>query len=467
MRIFNIIRRTILSLTALFVLVLTANVYFVYVIVEERSPSIQTNSEVVVSHEDKNVGAPAVRKKVSKPKQTPVYRNATLSATQRIKQKLLELSSNYHKVSLTYKQIVSQLLDDLKLSMEMSTELWGTARKWVGPREIVPKRAPHLGSVLRTLCSTKIIRAENAQHQGTQLKLMLTLLGNQKAVFKPQWYSRSKVIGGPVYAGKDRHNAEVAAFHLSILLGLRRSPLTVGRKVNLRREVMPVATNDLLETFYQEGNNTCFYGVCYFCGPNQPVCAQKDVMEGALVLWLPSKYKLKKHRSPWQRTYKSHTVARWEVDDDYCMRVKAMKLYDPNTGPRLLDLIDAAIFDFLIDNGDRHHYDVFENVTNSMVLLLDNGKGFGNPHRDHLDILAPLYQCCVLRKSTWDRLQLFSGNALSTSLEALLHHSHIAPVLTSLHLKALDRRLLFVFATVEMCFEQHGRKKVLVYDAVR
>lgn len=66
-------------------------------------------------------------------------------------------------------------------------------------------------------------------------------------------YSRSKVIGGPVYAGKDRHNAEVAAFHLSVLLGLRRSPLTVGRKVNLRREVMPVATNDLLETFYQEG----------------------------------------------------------------------------------------------------------------------------------------------------------------------------------------------------------------------
>jgi hypothetical protein len=45
---FQIIRRTILSLTALFVLVLTANVYFVYVIVEERSPGIQTSNEVVV-----------------------------------------------------------------------------------------------------------------------------------------------------------------------------------------------------------------------------------------------------------------------------------------------------------------------------------------------------------------------------------------------------------------------------------
>jgi hypothetical protein len=42
---------------------------------------------------------------------------------------LLELSSNYHKVSLSYKQVLSQLLEDLKLSVEMSTELWGTARK--------------------------------------------------------------------------------------------------------------------------------------------------------------------------------------------------------------------------------------------------------------------------------------------------------------------------------------------------
>lgn len=58
-----------------------------------------------------------------------MYRNATLSATQRIRQMLLELSSNYHKVSLSYKQVLSQLLEDLKLSVEMSTELWGTARK--------------------------------------------------------------------------------------------------------------------------------------------------------------------------------------------------------------------------------------------------------------------------------------------------------------------------------------------------
>lgn len=58
---------------------------------------------------------------------------------------------------------------------------------------------------------------------------------------------------------------------------------------------------------------------------------------------------------------------------------------------RLLDLIDVAIFDYLLQNGDRHHYETRE----ERVILIDNGKAFGNPNKDHLDILAPLYQCCL------------------------------------------------------------------------
>lgn len=53
---------------------------------------------------------------------------------------------------------------------------------------------------------------------------------------------------------------------------------------------------------------------------------------------------------------------------------------------RILDLIDVAIFDYLIQNGDRHHYE----TKNNRVLLLDNGKGFGNPNVDVIDILAPV-----------------------------------------------------------------------------
>lgn len=58
----------------------------------------------------------------------------------------------------------------------------------------------------------------------------------------------------------------------------------------------------------------------------------------------------------------------------------------------LLNLIDIAIFDYLIQNGDRHRYEVYKD----RVVILDNGKGLGNPMVDVIDILAPLYQCCML-----------------------------------------------------------------------
>nr|CAD7431447.1 unnamed protein product [Timema monikensis] len=597
-----IIRRqcAVLSLAALFLLVLTANVYFVYVIVDDKSPYVSTPPNILTIRTEKNGMSTEKRKfdKAEKKKQQKsavFYRNATLLATLRIEKNLVELPERYHKVTSEHRFILLQLLQDLNSSDELSTTLWDTASKdlvfgltsirvggsralalgsgrgqcwsgiaipscaglemgfpfyiqlcdnikyktffvqplynnlsyrtptlvrkpltstpvnnggghivsrsigrWVSSREVLPAQAPQLGSVLRTLCSTRIIRAENAQ-RGTQLKLMLTLSGNQRAIFKPQWYSRAELIDGPVYAGKDRHNAEVAAFHLAVLLGLRRSPLTVGRKVNLRREVMPVATDNLLDTFYQEalggrdtefrvgdahwwrvsshsfvntrgrwhqgpsntgfaaspttdkrmkislsilGNNTCFYGVCYYCSPQDPVCAKRDVMEGALIMWLPHGYILKKYRNPWQRTYKTDVLARWEVDQQYCDKVKLSRLYASDQGSRLLDIVDSAIFDFLIDNGDRHHYEVFENFNNSVVLLLDNGKR--------------------LRNSTWRRLQLFTGNTLGSSLSSLLEHSHIAPVLATTHLQALNRRLMLIFAAVEECLSQHNPSQVLV-----
>lgn len=58
---------------------------------------------------------------------------------------------------------------------------------------------------------------------------------------------------------------------------------------------------------------------------------------------------------------------------------------------RILNLIEISIIDFLVQNGDRHRYEVYK----GQVLLMDNGKGLGNPMADELDILAPLYQCCM------------------------------------------------------------------------
>uniref|UniRef100_A0A1B6G677 FAM20 C-terminal domain-containing protein n=1 Tax=Cuerna arida TaxID=1464854 RepID=A0A1B6G677_9HEMI len=394
-----------------------------------------------------------------------VQTNTTKLATKKILENMAVLGRQVfgQLLSVKTKRLFQTLLDDVKITDPTSPDLLKEALKWVSGRQLFPETSSlPIGRVLNSLCSSRVEKADNMA-EGTQLKLLLTLEGGLKAVFKPQWYKRTEIVTGNVYAGKDRHNGEVAAFHLSWLLGLRRVPLTVGRRLNLRQEIMPVGSSSLLKTFHQEGNNTCFYGVCYYCSPQDPVCASQDILEGALILWLPQDYTLKKFRHPWQRTYKSNMPARWELDADYCQVVRKSDLY--SRGPRLLDIIDTAIFDFLIDNGDRHHYEVFQNINDSAVLFIDNGKSFGNPHVDHIDILAPLYQCCRLRLTTWTRLLWLRSQSFSDTLRQLLEWSHIAPVLSDPHFTALDRRLLATIAAVHLCFtERNGQHNVIVSD---
>ncbi|XP_077285678.1 glycosaminoglycan xylosylkinase homolog [Arctopsyche grandis] len=326
------------------------------------------------------------------------------------------------------------------------TFTWNTARKWTNKENVFSLNYP-IGEVLTALRTAKIIRAENSR-KGTQFKLLLGLEGNGTAFFKPQWYKRNEVIRGSVYSGKDRHNAEVVAFYLAVVLDIRWAPLAIIRRLNIKTEVWNNATPELKETMFQTDNGTmCMFGKCFYCKRNETVCSdENDEIEGAMILSVD--YRFQKYRSPWQRTYDDRRQADWEVNPNYCTKVKKVL-----TMQRLLDLIDASIFDFLLQNGDRHHYETIKD----RVILLDNGKGLGNPHKDFNDILAPLYQCCILRLSTWKRLKLLSGGYLTTTLSELLSEELGGPVLTELHLQAMERRLLTIYATVEACITEHGK----------
>ncbi|ERE73927.1 glycosaminoglycan xylosylkinase-like protein [Cricetulus griseus] len=339
---------------------------------------------------------------------------------------------------------------------------WEIAAQWVVPREVYPEETPELGAIMHAMATKKIIKAD-VGYKGTQLKALLILEGGQKVVFKPKRYSRDYVVEGEPYAGYDRHNAEVAAFHLDRILGFRRAPLVVGRYVNLRTEIKPVATEQLLSTFLTVGNNTCFYGKCYYCRETEPACADGDMMEGSITLWLPDVWPLQKHRHPWGRTYREGKLARWEYDESYCDAVKKTSPYD--SGPRLLDIIDTAVFDYLIGNADRHHYESFQDDEGaSMLILLDNAKSFGNPSLDERSILAPLYQCCIIRVSTWNRLNYLKNGVLKSALKSAMAHDPISPVLSDPHLDTVDQRLLNVLATVKQCTDQFGMDTVLVED---
>lgn len=391
------------------------------------------------------------------------FRNLTITSVAavagiNINNKLQNFNFSVNEKNSNYMSFVVSAKTNAEFNVKLDVSPWSIAAGWVKPQEIHPENVPELGYVLHSMATNKIIGA-GIGYKGTQLKMMLRLSGGQEVIFKPIRYTREYIVTGSPYAGADRHNGEIAAFHLNRLLGLCRTPLTVGRLINLKTEILPVASESLQKTFFTKENNTCFYGHCYYCSPADPACGQGEVMEGAIILMLPEKYRLKKYRSPWQRTYKDSVPARWEHDFNYCEHIMKIKSY--SKGRRLLDLIDAAVFDYLIGNADRHHYEVFAEFPDSTVILLDNGKSFGNPYWDELTILAPLYQCCRLRRKTYERLWTFV-NHLGFSLKELLSFDQLSPVLSEPHLEALDRRLRTVLATVEVCFDEHGEDNVLV-----
>ncbi|NXX98833.1 FA20C kinase, partial [Centropus bengalensis] len=294
---------------------------------------------------------------------------------------------------------------------------------------------------------------------GTQLKLIMTFPNYGQALFKPMKQTRDQETPADFFYFSDfeRHNAEIAAFHLDRILDFRRIPPVSGRLVNITKEIRDITTDKkLAKTFFiSPAGNVCFYGVCsYYCSTEHALCGKPDLLEGSVAALLPDKTLAKRRswRSPWRRSYHKSKKAEWELNPNYCAQVRETPPYD--SGHRLLDLMDMTVLDFLMGNMDRHHYETFEKFGNDTFLLhLDNGRGFGTHSRDEPSILAPLQQCCSIKKSTYLRLQLLATKPyrLSDLLREALATDPLSPVLAEPHLQALDRRLEKVLAVVGHC----------------
>lgn len=307
---------------------------------------------------------------------------------------------------------------------------------------------------------------------GTQLKLIIEFADGGHSLFKPMRFPREQetLKNHFYFTDFERHNAEIAAFHLDRLLGFRRAVPIVGRNVNITRELYALAQGDLLKTFFiSPDNNLCFHGKCsYYCDTAHAICGSPDMLEGSFAIFLPGKEAAprKVWRHPWRRSYHKRRKAQWEVDDDYCELVKEVHPY--NEGRRLLDVMDMAILDFLMGNMDRHHYETFKMFgNNSAPLHLDHGRGFGKAHHDEVSILAPLYQCCLIRHSTISTLLRFQAGSesLSTAMRHSMDTDPVNPILTEAHLAALDRRLTTILQIMRECLiKAHDPLRVIVND---
>ena len=63
----------------------------------------------------------------------------------------------------------------------------------------------------------------------------------------------------------------------------------------------------------------------------------------------------------------------WESDAEYC---SLLPFHSDDT--ILLDILDTCVFDFLIGNADRHHYETLGTADDAVLLMLDNGKRYVN-----------------------------------------------------------------------------------------
>ncbi|XP_072229475.1 pseudokinase FAM20A isoform X1 [Leuresthes tenuis] len=310
---------------------------------------------------------------------------------------------------------------------------------------------------------------------GHHLKLALKMRNFAKVMFKPMRQQRDEETPEDFFYFVDfqRHNAEIAAFHLDRILDFRRVPPVAGRRVNITGEVLQVAhSEDLRAVFFTSpANNTCFFAKClYVCKTEYAVCGSPDLLEGSLSAYLPGLSIAPRLSipNPWTRSYTFAGREEWEVNPFYCDTIK--QLYPYNSGNRLLNIIDMSIFDFLIGNMDRHHYEIFTKFGDEGFLLhLDNARGFGKHTRDEMSILAPLSQCCMIKRSTLLRLQLLAQSEfrLSDVMRESLKGDPLWPVLTEPHLLALDRRLQKVLRVVQRCIRRLGDDEVITKDFIK
>ncbi|XP_073945506.1 extracellular serine/threonine protein CG31145 isoform X1 [Choristoneura fumiferana] len=339
----------------------------------------------------------------------------------------------------------------------------------IAQHELYEEGEPLVDKILKDMITLPILHVEQKEG-GTQLKLIIDYPNGIQALFKPMRFARDvQTLPNHFYfSDYERHNAEIAAFHLDRILGFRRTVPVAGRVLNMTTEIYDVTEGDILKTFFvSPANNFCFHGKCsYYCDTGHAICGNPDMLEGSFAAFLPSSdlAERKVWRHPWRRSYHKRRKAQWELQSDYCITVKTTPPYD--SGRRLLDLMDMSIFDFLTGNMDRHHYETFKMFGNeTFPLHLDQGRAFGKAYHDELSILAPLLQCCLVRHTTLATLLKFhNGKPLSAALRDAMSSDPVSPVLWEPHLAALDRRVIIILNAIRKCIDQSENPNVQELD---
>lgn len=325
-------------------------------------------------------------------------------------------------------------------------------------------------SKILDVMSTKEVRSCREKERGTQIKVMMELMDGTNVLVKPMKVPRNYETPPDhfYFSDYERHHAEIASFHVDKVLNFYRCPPTVGRVFDITKEIWKNSNSALKKTFfYSPAGNTCFTGHCsYYCDTSHAICGKPlDRMEGSVQLMLPNKplLKWKATEHPYRRSYSKKKKAVWETNNNYCYE----EVFQETAfhGKVLLDLMDLSVFDFIIGNLDRHHFERMESMSNTtFVIHLDHGRAFGRQFTDEMSILTPVMQCCLMRYSTMQRLIHLYANGFSKMLDESMKSDPLYPILTKDHLESVDRRLEIVLEQVANCVKEYTVEHVIVDD---
>ncbi|KAI0985254.1 hypothetical protein GJ496_008656 [Pomphorhynchus laevis] len=333
-------------------------------------------------------------------------------------------------------------------SLKPNTSIWRNYHQHINENGL-PRDDSAVQLVINTLKFGEVTFVDEIK-RGTQIKLQVTFLDGTIAVVKPMRVSRhyQTPVNHFYFTDIERHNAEIAAYHLDRILRFNRAPPTVGRRFNISKEIKPNAHENLLSTFFiSPAGNECFRGQCKsYCDTTHAVCGiNKNIMEASVQLYLPVMPMVSWIRMthPYRRSYSTRNIAEWENNPGYC--VESVFTDESFHSRLILDMIDSSVFDFLIGNLDRHHLTKIDELgTNSTTFHIDQGRAFGRYMEDDLSILAPLSQCCLLRFSTMEMLSKFalSGqNSLENAANSISDKDdtyHLSGSSTDVSLKELE-----------------------------
>ncbi|ELU12693.1 hypothetical protein CAPTEDRAFT_129802 [Capitella teleta] len=341
-------------------------------------------------------------------------------------------------------------------------QIWSWADDVINRSELF-QESPEVEEVIKALAEARIVHVETLNlgefESGTSEKWLVTLEGGQKAIMKILWWKGKMKPDAMCNYGYEMPSSEIAAFHLHRILGFRNTPYVSGRTVDLRREIYPVASPSVSKQILLRSGETCVIGKCYYCKSSTTLCPHQGKVEVSMAYWINRKLTLHT-QPPWSKVGFNNKT--------YCKNIR--KTVEPYQKEQAyFDLFDFAVLDTLMFHYDSKHYEITDDsLANGMTVRLDHGRALCASDRDEIDVfLAPIFQCCTIRQSTFQKLHRFtSAGSLGRALKDSLQRDPLAPILSKEWFAVFDRRLKVVNEMLDKCAKANGGlDKILVLDS--